>query len=160
MQNTYSPSDCVLVRETASELRRQLAAVASCEHDQERAALVDQLQSFLAPRPGRTIRNIAHELMDDQIEEVIAEFISATPQFYRTTESAQRSAENCPTVAELQHRRRLLDESPSIEMATLLEFVLSQAINDSPDFQPDTTPAGKAPTGQPKGTQSQPTKTA
>ncbi len=116
----------------AADIARHLAAIESNDHALERQALTDELLTYLRPAPGRTMFNLAHEILDNKIEATIADFLVENKPFYNREDTAKIAAENCDLVAALNHERNnLIGVSPSIDSARQLLGIFNEFLTSS-----------------------------
>ncbi len=126
--NIFSQSEIERISEAGEEIRTQLAAIEANDHLAEKQQLTDQLLEFIRPGTGNTLTNLAHQAVDQRIESESANFISSAGRFYRNGDAAKKAAESTDLILDLHHRRNLLSESASIEVARLLLEVFEGAL--------------------------------
>lgn len=126
MQKIFSPTP-----DQITNARAFLAAVAeisgrmrATDHEMERAALVAELAALVRPGGNNALVNLAHEIVDAQIAEAIAEFIALTGKFFNAEDRSRKAAEETDLLRTLHIHRSSFDETASADLAQRLADLL------------------------------------
>lgn len=125
---TLAPEELERARNAAHEISELLASIEATEDLGEREQRTDILRAYVAPAPGHSLVNLASEIVQAKIDQTKEEFLAATAPFYRDASVANRAAESCEAVAELNHLLSSIGSSPSVEQANRLLKVFTETV--------------------------------
>ncbi len=128
----FSNSDIERIREATIQISALFSEFDSNDHALESSAIGDRIVAHIRPQPGVSLINLAHDIVDGQIEDAIEEFTVATEGFYNGALRSETAAQSTDRVLKLNHDRNELSRSPSIELARELQSVFGEFLAAQP----------------------------